>query len=247
MKYMKRNLILMLITVLFVVNGFAQTNTGSTPMAIENMYLLPKKGMEDKFEAAVLAHNKKYHPDGPYVAGLRKIEYGEKAGWYVWVFGPTSYSSIDTRPTKENGHDLDWSSTIDPLVETYGTSTFWNYDVDLSYGWDILKKSKYIETWGVDLKPGQMYRFKALAEKLRKVYESLGNSAFLVLENNVHTTGGADVALVWSFNSFDEWQKDNGPMEGYEKIYGKGSWQQLMDDWKDMIVDYNSEIRSIIK
>ena len=37
---------------------------------VETMYLLPKHNMEDKFEAAVKAHNTKFHPPGPYVASL---------------------------------------------------------------------------------------------------------------------------------------------------------------------------------
>jgi len=34
-------------------------------MVSENMYIMPKRGMEDKFEAAIKAHDLKYHPDGP--------------------------------------------------------------------------------------------------------------------------------------------------------------------------------------
>ena len=83
-----------------------------------------KRGMEDKFEVAVLAHNKKFHPDGPYVAALRKIDYGPKAGWYVWVMGPTAYSSLDSCPTKESGHDQDWNTMIDPLVQEYGVQGY---------------------------------------------------------------------------------------------------------------------------
>ncbi|MDP1623385.1 MAG: hypothetical protein Q8M08_13715 [Bacteroidales bacterium] len=244
---MKNFMILFVIAGVFAMNTYAQSGSGSTPLAVETLLMIPKKGMEEKFEAAVLAHNKKFHPEGPYVAGLRKIEYGERSGWYVWVFGPTTYGSLDTRPTKENGHALDWTTNIDPLVEQYGAAGYWNYNTDLSYGLDIFKKSKHLETWGIDLKPKQYYRFKALVEKLRKVYESEGKTAFLVLENNLHGKDIPDVALVWSFDTYAAWQKDPGPKAAYEKMYGDGSWQTLLDEWMDMINDYSSEIRSIIR
>ena len=241
---MKKYIFLVLIAVTFTMNTFAQSGSGSTPMVIESQMLLPKRGMEDKFEAAVLAHNKKYHPDGPYVAGLRKIEYGPKAGWYAWVFGPTTHGALDTRPTKENGHDQDWNTNVDPLVQEYGGTGLWNYNSDLSYGWDIFKKSRHYEIWGIDLKPRQYYRFKTLCEKLRKVYETLGTTAFIVLENNLHYSDGPNFSLIWSFNTYDGWQKDPGPKATYEKLYGEGTWQAAMDEWMDMIKSYDTEIRS---
>ncbi len=243
---MKKYMVLLVIAGCFALNSYAQSDSGNTSLAIETLTMLPKRGMEDKFEAAVVAHNKKFHPEGPYFAGLRKIEYGPKAGYYVWVLGPVPYGSLDTRPTKESGHDADWNTTIDPLVESYGAAGFMNYNAELSCGLDIFKKAKHYETWGIDLKPKQFYRFKALCEKLKKVYESEGKTCFLVLENNLHGKDMPDVALVWSFDTYSDWQKDPGPKAAYEKRYGAGSWQQAMDEWMDMINDYNSEIRSNI-
>jgi hypothetical protein len=42
---------------------------------VENMYILPKRGMDEKMEAAIKAHDMKYHPDGQCQAGLHKVEY----------------------------------------------------------------------------------------------------------------------------------------------------------------------------
>jgi len=244
---MKKYFILTGIALLLIGGVFAQSNDDKPKMVTETMYMLAKRGMDDKLEAAVKAHDQKFHPDGPYQASLRKVEYGEKAGWYVWAFGPTTYASIDSRPAKEGGHDEDWSKTVDPFVETYGESMLWDNNADLSYGMDILKKSKYYEAWGVDLKRGEYYRFKALAEKLKKAYEALGTTAFLVFDNPIHTTGSPDVAILWSFNSYDEWSKDQGVKDTYEKTFGAGSWQLLLNEWKDVTVDYSSEIRSTVK
>ena len=244
---MKKITFIVLIATFIALNTYSQSAADETPMVVETLMLLPKRGMEEKFEAAVLAHNKKFHPDGPYVAGLRKNEYGKMAGWYYWVLGPTPYSTLDKPLGKENGHDQDWDTTIDPLVEEYGSSGFLSFNTELSYGQDIFKNSKRYEVWEVDLKPGKYYRFKAIAEKLKKVYEAMGNTAFLVLDNNLHTTGGADLLLVWSFNTYEEWAKDPGPKAEYEKQNGQGSWQRMIDEWMDIIVDYNACIRTNIR
>jgi hypothetical protein len=230
-----------------IAGTMAQTAPDAPVTMVETMYVLPKRGMEDKFEAAVKAHNTKFHPDGPFRAGLRKVEYGDKAGWYVFVYGPTTYDNLDNRPAKANGHDTDWSSTVDPLVDTYGSTTIWNFNKDLSYGFDILQKSKYYEMWAVTLKHGQYYRFKAMAEKLKKTYESLGNGSFVVLENALHNSNSGDIGLIWSFNTYKEWADDPGPRAAYEKLYGAGSWQNMVDEWRDIYVDYNDEIRSFVR
>lgn len=244
---MKKTFTLTSIALFLVCSVFAQTSAEKPTLVAETMYIMPKRGMEEKFEAAVKAHDTKYHPEGKYQAGLRKVEYGDKAGWYIWVYGPTTYSSIDTRPAKEGGHAADWSATVDPLVETYGDTQLWELNDDLSYGMDKLKTAKYYEAWNVKLKRGEYYRFKALAEKLKKAYESMGTSAFLVYNNPLHTANSGDVALLWNFNSFDEWSKDKGVKASYEKINGVGTWDNLLDEWRAVTVDYSSEIRSFIR
>ncbi|NVO18963.1 MAG: hypothetical protein HXX13_04650 [Bacteroidetes bacterium] len=244
---MRKQLILACIAFMIVGGVFAQASDDKPVMLTENMYIMPKRGMEDKFEAAVKAHDLKFHPDGPYKAGLRKVEYGDKAGWYVWVFGPTTYASLDTRPTKEAGHADDWSKTVDPLIETYGDTRLWELNSDLSYGMDILKKSNYYEVWSVNLKRGDYYRFKAICEKLKKAYETQGTTAFLIWNNPVHTPNVGDVAILWSFNTYAEWSKDQGVKAVYEKINGEGSWQHMLDEWLDITTDYSSEIRSFVR
>jgi hypothetical protein len=134
-----------------------------------------------------------------------------------------------------------------PLVETYGETRLSELDENLTYGFDALKAAKYREVWMVDLKRGEYYRFKDLAEKLKKAYESLGTGSFVVYNNVFHTTGGSDVALVCGFNSYDEWSKDMGAMKAFEKLYGTGSWQNMLKEWNEIVVDYNVEIRSLVK
>lgn len=227
----------------FVV--FGQEKEEKKTKVVESVYILPKRGMSDKFEKAIKAHNDKFHPKGDYVAGLRKVDYGEKAGWYVWIMGPTTYTALDSRPKKENGHHEDWEKNIDPLVEKYGAVSLWNFNEKLSFGMDLVINSKHYEAWAVDLKRGQYYRFKVIAEKLMKTSEKLG-VAFLVFNNPLHTPKSADVGIVWNFDSYDTWSQDIGFQKEFEKLYGLGSWQNMLDEWFDILVDYNAELRSIV-
>src|SRR5664279_2968785 len=148
---MKKTLFTAVLVLAITGTVISQTTTPKPKVITETMLILPKRGIEDKFEAAVKAHNSKFHGDGPNVAGLRKIEYGEKANWYVWVHGPTSYASLDTPPTKESGHNADWDANVEPLVDIYGESMIWERNDELSFGADILQKSKYYEVWSVKL------------------------------------------------------------------------------------------------
>ncbi len=235
-----------MITAMVSFQAFAQTEDNSKPMVIEVTFILPERGMEEKFEEAVKAHNEKYHPSGPYFGWLHKIEYGKKAGWYYWVMGPTSYGSLDTKPGKENGHDDDWKNTVDPLIQEYGPIILREFNTSLSFGLDIVKRSKHYEVWGVYLKPDQDFRLREIARKLKRVYEKIGDTGFLVFENKLPRAGWPDVELIWSFDSFDDWQNDPGPKATFEEIYGEGSWQELVEEWKDIVADYSTEIRSVI-
>lgn len=243
-----RTSILSIALALFIsIGAFAQEKAATPEMVFENLYIMPNRGMENKFEAAIEAHNLKFHPDGPNKASLRKVEYGEKAGWYVWVFGPTTWSGLDTRINKENGHADDWANTIEPLIEQYGDVSLWVLNNDLSYGMDIMQKSSHYEAWVVDIKRGEYYRFKALAENMKEAYESVGKTAFLVYNNPIHTSKGDDVAILWSFNTWGEWSKDPGVKDAFEKLHGNGSWQNMLNEWEEITVDFTTEIRAKVE
>jgi hypothetical protein len=240
---MYKSLLMTLVSLAFIFNATAQEPPGKV---VESIYFTPKRGMAKQLEAAVKKHNEKFHPEGAYQAFLRHVDYGENAGSYVWLMGPTAYSSLDTRP-KDEGHEGDWDKTIDPLIEKYKNGGLWELQDDLSFGLDMIRNSGHYEIWSVDLKRGEFYRFKAMAEKLKKTYESINQYGFLVLTNPVHTKDGNDVALVWSFKTYGDWANGRGTREAYEKLYGENSWQSLIDEWQDITVDYDTEIRSIIK
>ena len=61
------------------VSLFGQ-DTQSTNFA-EVTYLFPKMGHGAELEAALTAHNEKYHSSAPNQAFIRYVDYGEMSGW----------------------------------------------------------------------------------------------------------------------------------------------------------------------
>jgi hypothetical protein len=110
-----------------------------------------------------------------------------------------------------------------------------------------MKTAKYYEVWSVKLKRGEYYRFKAISEKLKSAYTALGKGSFLIYNNAIHTANGYDVVMIWSFNSYAEWSKNPGIKAAYEKLYGTGSWQNMVDEWMAVSEKYDTEIRSFLK
>ena len=90
--------------------------------AVELSYMKAKIGMEAKFEAAVKAHNAKYHKEGAYESELYAIATGNETGWYVWIMGPCTFSDLDNRPN-DDAHTNDWDKNVSPKVAKYGKNT----------------------------------------------------------------------------------------------------------------------------
>ncbi len=61
------------------------------------------------------------------------------------------------------------------------------------------------------------------------------------------TRTSVTVGILWSFNTYAEWSKDAGTEKAYEKLIGEGSRRQMLDEWNDIVVDYNAEIRSYVR
>jgi len=235
---------LVLIAMMFCFASFSQTKKKPTQIS-ESLYILPKAGMNLQFEAAIAAHNEKFHPVGPHHAVLRRIEYGAKSGWYSWIMKGT-YASLDSRPVTEGGHQEDWDKNVGPTVEEYGDVGLWAYDEDLSFGADIFKKSKKYLIWSIDVKRGKSDRFKVIVEKLREAYKSIGTRAMLVYTNEVHTSGSADIALIWTLENYADLDSDWKTKEAFEKINGEGSWEKMVAEWYDTTVDHEEEIRTML-
>ncbi|MCH4822743.1 hypothetical protein ML462_06110 [Gramella lutea] len=208
----------------------------------ETMYMIPKPGMNKQFEEGVAAHNQKFHASGnDNQSMLRRVEYGNKAGWYVWVMNGT-YASLDNRPN-DDAHSSDWEDKVGEYVEEYGTVDLWSLNKELSSGMDKFRNQKRYEVWAVYLKPWEGYRFDESMKKIQKAFEKMGNRSMLVFDSEVSRKGGADVGLVWGYDKFADMENDSKLVDTYEEINGKGSWRLFLEEWRDVVEDIDMEHR----
>lgn len=219
---------------LFMVPMFGTAQESEEPKSqlVALHYLKPKKGMEPMLKKAVEAHNKKYHAEKPYQAGLSTILTGNEAGWMVWEMGPFSYTELDEAPG-EGEHMENWRKTVDPYVETYGRVEHWRYNKKLSHSNGQDQKMQNV--WFIDIKRGEYYRFKALMTKIQQVVEK-SNEGQSVWNNEYLQQDGRDVAMVFPFGSWADRDNDDFKMkEAYEAMHGAGSWQLALDEWEDVV------------
>jgi hypothetical protein len=99
---MKKLFLLFLLAVPFW--SYAQEES----LIFESNTLTPMPSQVLRFEAAVAAHNKKYHAAGPHGVRVYEIISGKNAGRYQWVMGPGHWGDLDTRPADTANHSVDW-------------------------------------------------------------------------------------------------------------------------------------------
>jgi hypothetical protein len=155
-----------------------------------------------------------------------------------------TYASLDARPD-DDGHNKDWAEKVEAHVQSYGPTTVWELNNSLTTNTGQGGSSKHVRAWLIDLKPGEYYRFNAIMEKMAKTNAEMGRTMY-VLDNQVASTGAPDVAMIWPFGSFSEWDEDSNVAATYEKLHGQGSWRLFLEEWRDVVNHIYSQVRSEI-
>ena len=223
---------LLLIFCLLPVFLLAQED--NPPTLFEVVRFKVKQGQEKQFEAAVKAHNAKYHGEGMHRARLTFNVNGPYGGMYNWVMGPTNFTALDSRPA-EGAHDEDWAKTVTPHVESAMPPTYWSSDASISNTVFNPDNDKAL-VWVYDLKTGQGARFAELMKKIKKVYEEKRptESYSVVWNQFAHTKAGMDAAIIWSFDKW-AWMDDQRRFsEDYEAVHGKGTWHNFLNEFQDV-------------
>lgn len=238
-----RNVLLLLTMFIISPVVWAQQEAEEPTTVAETLYILPKNGQSLAFEAAIAAHNKKYHPAGnPGMALLRYVDYGDRGGWYVWVMRG-NYATLDNRPADKE-HDADWAKTVDPLVMEYGPTTLWTMNRDLSVNPTQTDEKSKMRLWNVKFKPNQQYRFSDLMKKLKPAMEAVDRS-MIILNNEVNSLNSPDVAFIWPFDKYSEWEEEGDSLtDAYDELHGEGSWISFLDDWRAIVDTVDEEIRT---
>ena len=205
---------------------FCQSDNDPTLFEVINIEVKP--GQEKAFEAAVKAHNKKFHPEGIYAAHLYSNLNGPNGGKYTWIMGPTTFTALDSRPG-EGAHDDDWKNVTAVSQET-DSPRYWSSDAKLSHRVVNAANTKSL-IWIYDIKPNQEARWSELIAKVKKVYdEKRPTESFGVSWNEFSDTkAGNDVAIIFSFDKWSWMDRKSNFIKDFEEVFGAGSWHTFLN------------------
>ncbi len=242
-----KNIWLIVLVVAFSINfdAIAQKMVDDYSMVFA-LNLTAAKGKEKALEAALKSHNAKFHPEGPFNSWVTEVIAGANSGNYIWFMGPLMFRDMDSRPEMA-GHDVDWTSTIDPLVETYGTGEYWKKNNKLSYSAPNQKSTKFQEVWIVDVAKGKWEQFNGIVEKVIDIYKKEGKNSMSYYSNQYGSGDGRDVALVWGFDTWSELDEDDPMKAKYEAMYGKDSWAGFLEKWNSSIEKITQSVHKDIE
>ena len=199
----------------------------------ELFYFTPKAGHGADLEAAMYAHNQKYHPRGDYSAQVYYVMNGPNAGKYVWSMGPTTWTKIQNRPAEE-GHDSDWDENIAIHIDSYDATDYYRLNSERSY-FPGPVDLKMLRLWLIDIKEGQGYRYRALMEKVQAVYkENEYDHPMGIYNRQLSGSHGYDVAMIWFFDGLD-WLDE-------ESSFSKDYDANLMDEWGAIVERMDVEV-----
>lgn len=237
MKLASKFLLILFLTPLF---GLAQEEEEKPKSQIvELLYLKPEKGKVEMLKKAIAAHNKKYHAQAPYGAGLYNIVTGNEAGMMVWAMGPFSYTELDDAPG-EGEHMKQWRETVDPYVAEYGRVEHWRYNKALSHRNE--ENERLQELWFMDVENDEYYRFKEFMSKVQKVMAKMDDE-MEVWNTEFNQQDGRDVAIIFTFSKWADRDMQDWKMEEeYDAMHGDGSWDNALEEFKDFTNNFTMEV-----
>ena len=206
---------------------FLLTGAQESYIMYETMYIKPKADKLEEFNDAFSAHNKKFHASGANAVAIQWVVNGPKAGQLVWVMGPCTFTDLDNRPS-DDAHTDDWNMVM-PFVDEISEVEYWRMDPDLSYtpeGWSFSDKI-HIRAW--DIKPGKSEEVEGFLKKVGEVFRTKKYEySWHVYWTMFQTGNGRDVAGVYGFNKWADFDEESPFVKDFEEIHGEGAWSEAM-------------------
>lgn len=209
----------------FLLTGaFAQTDYTQ----LEVMSVTPKADKMDLFKKGMAAHNKKYHPAGPYHASVSTTVTGPGTGEYTWVMGPVTFSQLDSRPGKGE-HDLDWEKNVAAFSES-GPVSYWRQNKDISYqpeGVAVLPKGRIRYNYVL---PGQMDRYVEQLKKVVAVYKSKKYKRSFSLWTHYGATRDANAVTINNYANWAGFDDTGNFVKDFDEVHGAGAFALFLED-----------------
>jgi hypothetical protein len=119
--------------------------------------------------------------------------------------------------------------------------SFWRQNDDLTYnvgeftGKEILTYFK--------IKNGEEYRFKEMVGKVKEVYETKAYPNFFqTYSSQFSKKCGYDALIAGGFGSWSDFDNKPNFKADYEEVHGEGSFQKLLEEYKDVVENEYDEI-----
>jgi hypothetical protein len=154
--------------------GFSQAKN-----VLNGTRVFPKQDKIAEFEKALAAHAQKYHT-GDWKWRVWAIQSGPDAGGYMITEGPDSWDQIDGRDDLGAEHMADWEKNVAPLTLDRGSSSYTEFQPDLS----TVQLTDYADKIVINhmvAKPGKIGAIPDLIRKLKNAWQAGGESVAVYL------------------------------------------------------------------
>lgn len=208
----------------------------------EITYLRPTTDNMELLYKNLAAHNKKYHASGPKKVSVWVNYTGSHINDLAWVQGPFTFTDMDNPHADQKAHDDDWTTTVEPYLDIVA-SEYWKLDDKISYVPEGFKFGDKV-LWSIfDLQPFEGYRFKALCEKIIKVYKEKNYPrTFQVYWNQFESKDGRDVVIETNFTKWAFFDEDDSFVKDYEEIHGEGTYRLAIEEYRDIVIAVEDEL-----
>jgi len=215
--------------------GFSQTKN-----VLNATRVFPRMDKLAEFDKALTNHAQKYHT-GDWKWRVWSIESGPDAGGYMITEGPASWEGIDSRGDLGAEHTADWEKNVAPLTQDRGTSSYTEFQSDLS----TVQLTDYADKILMNhmiARPGKINVIPELIKKLKNAWAAGGESVAVYL-----TVASGDPGYI-TVTRLKGGLKElaagyRKPLKDlYNTSNGEGSFDQFLKDYADAVQSRWSEL-----
>ena len=221
----------------FAVLSFAQESYTMYKVA----YLKPDYSKLEELGKAVTDHNKEFHNEAPNAGHIWIVQTGPNTGKWLYVVGPTTFSDMDNVELGEDHRDH-WIGEVLPNVKEISDGSYWRMSDKLTYEGTTGFTGKEVLTF-FKIKNFEEYRFKAMVEKVKEVYVAKEYPNFFqVYYSEFSRICGYDAMIAGGFENWAFFDNKPNFKADYEEVHGEGSFQMLMEEYRDIVENEYDEI-----
>ncbi len=215
--------------------GISQNKT-----VVSTFRVFPKIDKSLEFEKAFISHAQKYHV-GNWKWRVFEVQSGPDASGFMVVEGPLSWDEFDTRGNLGAEHTADWAKNVMPYTADRGTSSYAEFNEELSTVGITDYSEKIIINHILPL-PGKIRNVLDMGKKMKKAWAD-GKQSVAVYE--ARNSGAPEVLVVTRLKAG---LKELG--EGYRKPFperyaaanGEGSCNMFEEEFAKSVEKRWSEL-----